>query len=155
MKLLRLTAVILIGLIMTCGFALRTEVRAQGEDKVHTPAMDSAERKAILDAVHEAYKEGADQPAKFLVNYLKVHNGWAWINVTPLDAAGKPVADPAPLLFHNEEGKWFSKDLFDVPTDPDDHVGPLEPSAKYIKALQVKYSGVPTDIIPGKKRSGR
>jgi hypothetical protein len=104
-----------------------------------------------VDAVHEAYKEGADQPAKFLVNYLKVHNGWAWINVTPLDANGKTVADPAPLLFHSEDSKWVSKDLFDVPTDPNDHVGPLEPGPKYVKALQQKYPGVPADIVPGKR----
>ena len=152
MKRIRFTSVILMSLVMTCGFAVRAAVRTKADDQLHTPAKDSAERKAILDAVHEEYKEGADHPAKFLVNYLKVHNGWAWINVTPLDASGKPVADPAPLLFHNENDKWVSKDLNDVPTDPDVHVGPLEPSAKYIKALQQKYSGVPTDIIPGKHR---
>ena len=152
MKSFRFTLAIIMGLVMAGGLALRWEVRAQGDDQLRTPEQGSAERKAILDAVHEAYKEGADQPAQFLVNYLKVHHGWAWINVTPLDAKGKQVADPAPLLFHNEEGKWVSKDLFDVPTDPDDHVGPLEPSAKYIKALQQKYPGVPTDIVPGKKR---
>jgi len=152
MKWVRFMSAIIVGAVMTCGFALRSEVGAQGVDQVRTPAKDSAERKAIVDAVHEAYKEGADQPAKFLVNYLKVHAGWAWINVTPLDADGKPVADPAPLLFHNEDSKWVSKDLFDVPTDPNDHVGPLEPSPKYIRALQQKYPGVPADIVPGKRR---
>ena len=112
MKSLRFTLAIIIGVVMTYGLALRSEVRAhQGDDQLRTPEQGSAERKAILDAVHEAYKEGADQPAQFLVNYLKVHHGWAWINVTPLDAKGKQVADPAPLLFHNEDGKWVSKDL--------------------------------------------
>src|ERR1700736_578355 len=62
-------------------------------DQLHTPAEGSGERKAIIDAVREEYKEGADHPAKFKVNYLKVHQGWAWINVTPLDAKGQPVAD--------------------------------------------------------------
>jgi hypothetical protein len=153
MKTLRFTLAIIIGVVMAYGFAIRSGVSAhQGDDKLRTPEQGSAERKAILDAVHEAYKEGADQPAQFLVNYLQVHHGWTWINVTPLDAKGKQVADPAPLLFHSEDGKWVSKDLFDVPTDPNDHVGPLEPSAKYVKALQQKYPGVPADIVPGKKR---
>lgn len=151
MKWIRFTLAIMMGLVVTYGFAPRSEVRAQADDQLRTPAKDSAERKAILDAVHEAYKEGADQPAKFLVNYLKLHNGWAWINVTPLNADGKPVADPAPLLFHNEDGKWISKELFGI-GDPDDQVGPMEPSAKYIKALQQKYPGLPADIIPGKHR---
>lgn len=152
MKWIRFTAAIIVGVVMAYGLALRSDVRAQGDDQLRTPEQGSAERKAILDAVHHAYKEGADQPAQFLVNFLRVHNGWTWINVTPLDARGKQIADPAPLLFHNEDGKWVNKDLFDVPTDPNDHVGPLEPSPKYIKALQQKYPGVPADIVPGKKR---
>ena len=152
MKWIRFTAAIIVGVVMAYGLALRSDVRAQGDDQLRTPEQGSAERKAILDAVHHAYKEGADQPAQFLVNFLRVHNGWTWINVTPLDARGKQIADPAPLLFHNEDGKWVNKDLFDVSTDPNDHVGPLEPSPKYIKALQQKYPGVPADIVPGKKR---
>jgi hypothetical protein len=100
MKLVRFMSAIIVGAVMTYGFALRSEVRGQGGDQLRTPAKDSAERKAIVDAVHEAYKEGADQPAKFLVNYLKVHNGWAWINVTPLDdrrkAGSRSGAAPFP-----------------------------------------------------------
>ena len=153
MKRIQNLRVILFGsAVLIFGFNLQTFAQAQVNDQLHTPAKDSAERQAILDAVRNEYKEGADHPAKFLVNYLKVHNGWAWINVTPLDANGKPVGDPAPLLFNNADGKWISKDLFEVPTDPDDHVGPLDPSPKFIKALQQKYPGVPADIIPKKSR---
>ena len=120
----------------------------QSNDELHTPAKGTPEREAILNAVRDDYKEGADHPAEFKVNYLKVHNGWAWINVTPLDAKGSPVADPAPLLFYNDQGKWTDKDLNDVGMEGDDHEGPHDPSPKYIKALQKKYPGVPLDIIP-------
>ena len=122
--------------------------QSKSDDILHTPAVGSAERKAILDAVRDDYKEGADHPADFKVNYLKVHKGWAWINVTPLGADGKPVADPAPLLFYNDQGKWADKDLNDVPMEGDEHDGPHNPSPKYIKALEKKYPGVPLDIIP-------
>lgn len=121
---------------------------SQTTDQLRTPAADSAEHKAILEAVRQEYKEGADQPAKFQVNYLKLHNGWAWINVTPLDESGKMVGDPAPLLFYNDNGKWAAKDLNDVPTEGDGHTGPHDPGPKYIQALQKKYPGVPVDIIP-------
>lgn len=122
--------------------------QSKTNDELHTPGAGSAELKAILDAVRDDYKEGADQPANFKVNYLKVHKGWAWINVTPLDANGQSVADPAPLLFHNEQGKWVDKDLNDVEMEGDGHEGPHDPSPKYIKALEKKYPGVPLDIIP-------
>lgn len=117
-------------------------------DQLRTPAQDSPERKAILDAVREEYKEGADQPAEFQVNYLKVHNGWAWIDVTPLNASGKPVADPAPLLFFNENGKWTARDLNEVAMEGEGHAGPHDPSQKYLEAVQKKYPGVPADIFP-------
>ena len=134
--------------IAVLAFSLNAFGQSSTPDELHTPAKGSAERKAILDAVRDAYKEGADHPAEFKVNYLKVHNGWAWINVTPLDANGKPVADPAPLLFNNDNGKWMMKDWNDVPTDPDDQVGPHDPSPQFIKALQKKFPGIPVDIIP-------
>jgi hypothetical protein len=121
---------------------------AQTDDDLHTPVAGSAERKAILDAVREEYKEGDDHPAQFKVNYLKVHKGWAWIDVTPLNSSGKPVADPAPLLFQIDNGKWVSRDLNDVGMQGDEHEGPHDPSPKYIKALQKKYPGMPLDIIP-------
>ena len=153
MKNIRLSHLILLcSAVLIFSFTQHVLGRTQANDELHTPAKDTLERKAILDAVREEYKEGADHPAKFLVNYLKVHNGWAWINVTPLDESGKPVGDPAPLLFYNDNGKWTAKDLNDVPTDDEDHEGPHDPSPKYIKALQKKYPGVPADIIPKKHK---
>jgi hypothetical protein len=126
--------------------------KRQTTDQLRTPAKGSPERKAILDAVREEYKEGEDHPADFQVNYLKVQQGWAWIDVTPLDESGKPVADPAPLLFYSDNGRWTAKDLNDVPMEGGDHDGPHNPSPKYIKALQKKYPGLPSDIIPKKRK---
>ena len=117
-------------------------------DQLRTPAEGSPEHKAILDAVREEYKEGADRPAKFQVNYLRVHNGWAWVDVTPLNESGQPVADPAPLLFFNENGKWAARDLNAVPVEGDGHAGPHDPSPKYLEAVQKKYPGGPADIFP-------
>lgn len=147
LKLISLSSV-----IMILSFNHQALGRPQPADQLHTPAKGSPERKAILDAVREEYKEGEDHPAEFQVNYLKVHNGWAWIDVTPLNESGKPVADPAPLLFYNDNGKWTAKDLNDVPMEGDDHDGPHDPSPKYIKALQKKYPGLPSDIIPKKRK---
>lgn len=120
----------------------------QTNDQVRTPAEGSAERAAIMDAVRELYKAGDDKPTKFQVNYLKVHNGWAWINVTPLNDGGTPVGDPAPLLFQHDNGKWTARDLNDVAVEGDLHGGSHDPNAKYVVAVQKKYPGVPSDIFP-------
>ena len=126
--------------------------RPQSNDELRTPAEGSAERQAILDAVRAEYQEGDDHPTEFKVNYLKVHKGWAWINVTPLDDGGNQVGEEAPLLFQLDNGKWVSRDLNDVGLEGDAHEGPHDPSPKYVKALQKKYPGMPTDIMPKRHR---
>lgn len=120
----------------------------QGTDDLRTPAVDSAEYKAILAAVLDEYRQGEDHPTQFKVNYLKLHKGWAWINVTPLDAGGNQVGEEAPLLFQLDNEKWVSRELNDVGIEGDGHEGPHDPSPKYIKALQKKYPEMPLDIIP-------
>src|SRR5437870_6040083 len=59
-------------------------------DDLHTPTKGSAERQAIMDALREEFnnrKSGSYQPHRgtitFVVNYLKVHNGWAWTYADP------------------------------------------------------------------------
>src|SRR2546423_5034451 len=85
---------------------------AQSSDRPHTPKPGSAERQAIVDALR-----GTDQVV-FKVHYLKVHNGWAWIDVTPLGKDGKAVAEGGPALLHQEQGSWKVLDLSKVPEDP-------------------------------------
>jgi hypothetical protein len=145
---------LLLGSVLLLMFTSSALGLSQTNDQLRTPAADSPEYRAILDAVREEYKEGADQPAKFRVNYLKVHQGWAWIDVTPLNKDGEPVADPAPLLFFNDNGRWTARDLSDVPTQGEGHTGPHNPDAKFAEALQKKYPGVPADIIPISSQAG-
>lgn len=151
MKIIRSLSLLVGGALLILGLAQTVLSQDSTTDQLRTPPKGSPERNAILDAVRNEYKEGADHPAQFRVNYLKVHNGWAWINVTPLDASGKQVADPAPLLFYNDNGKWTAKDANDVPGISESE-GAHDPSPKYVKALQEKYPGVPADIIPVKHR---
>jgi hypothetical protein len=124
---------------------------------LHTPEKGSPERKALMDALREEYKKNSgDQNAgdqvQFLVNFLKVHSGWAWADVTPLDGKGKPVAEGGPQLLHREEGGWKVMDLSKVPEDPKDPLGAEDASPGFVRNLQKTYPGVPADIFPKKKR---
>src|SRR5437660_548703 len=51
---------------------------ATQNDELHTPAKGTDERQAIMDALR------GNQQVVFQVNYLKVHNGWCWVDTTPL-----------------------------------------------------------------------
>jgi len=114
----------------------------QTNDELHTPAKGSDERQAIMDALR------GNQQVVFQVNYLKVHNGWCWVDTTPLDKAGRATAEGGPNLLHLENGTWKVKDLSKVPDDPNDPLGPEDPSPTYIRNVTKTFPGVPLDIFP-------
>ena len=114
--------------------------------KAHIPATGSPERKAILDGLR------GDQKVVFKVHYLKVHGDWAFVDVTPLDDKGKPVAEGGASLMHRENGAWKVIDLSVLPEDPDNPMGPDDPTPKFVKAVQKAFPGVPSDIFPPRAR---
>src|SRR5690348_1633634 len=84
-------------------------------DAAHIPAAKSAERQAILDALR------GGENVVYQVHFIKVHNGWAWVDTTPLDATTKqPTAEGGPNLLHMINGKWTVMDLSKVPEDRND-----------------------------------
>jgi hypothetical protein len=127
-----------------------TGASSQGGDsgaKAHIPAVGSPERKDIMDGLR------GDQKVVFKVHYLKVHGDWAFVDVTPLDDKGKPVAEGGASLMHKANGAWKVMDLSVLPEDPDNPMGPDDPTPKFVKAVQKAFPGVPSDIFPLRARS--
>jgi len=114
--------------------------------KAHTPPAGSAERKEIMDGLR------GDQKVVFKVHYLMVHGDWAFVDVTPLDDKGKPVAEGGASLMHKEKGAWKVVDLSVLPEDPDNPMGPDDPTPKFVKAVQKAFPGTPSDIFPPRAR---
>jgi len=94
-----------------------------------------------------------DQNVVFKVHYLKVHGDWAFVDVTPLDAKGKAVAEGGAALMRKENGAWKVVDLSVLPEDPDNPMGVDDPTPKFVKAVQKAFPGVPADIFPPRARS--
>lgn len=140
-------------LILFAGFGLNgLSINAQNQSALHTPAKGSAERKAVMDVLRDDFLKQGGQRVVFQVNYLKAHQGWAWADVTPLDDKGKAVAEGGPALLHYEKGAWTVVDLTVVADDPDNPMGPMDPSPLHVKNVQKKYPGVPTDIFPATRK---
>ncbi|PYL35661.1 MAG: hypothetical protein DMF38_04135 [Verrucomicrobia bacterium] len=55
----------------------------------HTPPDGSTEKNAIVQATQRALARQGRKHLVLVVPYLKVHNGWAWIQVNPQSADGK------------------------------------------------------------------
>ena len=112
------------------------------QDALHTPEKGTPERQAIMDALR------GNQDIIFQVNYLKVHNGWCWADTTPLDKNGRATAEGGANLLHFENDIWKVMNLSKVPEDPDDPMGPEDPSPTYINHVMKTFPGVPRDIFP-------
>jgi len=104
----------------------------------YTPSPGNAERKAILDAYRARWKQGGNEnmDVVFVVSYLKVHNGWAWLDVSPQSSDGSQHYEAERGLLRKKGGKWR------VLERAGDY------SVEYFRQLKRKYPSVPTDIFP-------
>ena len=106
----------------------------------HTPPDGSAERNAILQAVHRALAHQGRKNLVLVVPYLKVHNGSAWIQINPQSADGKQHYEPQSGLLQETTKKWTLLEWMPAEEGTD--------YKKYFKNLKAKYPSAPPDIFP-------
>jgi uncharacterized protein YceK len=106
----------------------------------HTPPDGSAERNAILQATHHALARQGRKNLVLVVPYLKVHDGWAWIQINPQSADGKQHYEPQSGLLQEKTKKWTLLEWMPAEEGTD--------YKKYFKNLKAKYPSAPPDIFP-------
>lgn len=62
-------------------------------DTVHTPKTGSTERKAILDALRKPVQKRVGQKVIFVVNHLRVKDGWAFFAGSARKANNKDIGE--------------------------------------------------------------
>jgi hypothetical protein len=106
----------------------------------HTPPDGSAERNGILQAVHQALARQGRKNVVLDVPYLKVHNGWAWIQVNPKSADGRQHYESQSGLLQQTGSKWTLLEWMPAEEGTD--------YTKYFQKLKAKYPSAPPDIFP-------
>ena len=135
------------GLTRSIAGAASSQQPGANSGTAHTPPAGSQERQDVMDGLR------GEQKVVFKVHYLKVHGDWAWVDVTPLDDKGRPVAEGGPSLMHRENGAWKAMDLSLIPQDPDEPLEAEDAKPKFVKKVQAVFPGVPSDIFPRPTRS--
>jgi hypothetical protein len=108
---------------------------AQG---AYTPPPGSAERKAIADAYRAKWKQGGNTitDVVFVITYLKVRKGWAWLEVKPQSSDGSQQYEAEQGLLRKTGGKWRVSERT------------AGYDAAYFQKLRKKYPSVPANIFP-------
>ena len=81
----RLAAVTLSLLVWSC---MISGVAAQS---VYEPDRGSTERKAVLNAVRPMLEARVGAPVEFVVDWMRLGNGWAFVQLNPQRPGGAPI----------------------------------------------------------------
>jgi uncharacterized protein YceK len=109
-------------------------------DTAHTPPEASAERNAIIQATKHALARQGRRNLVLVVPYLKVHNGWAWIQVNPQSANGTQHYESQSGLLQQTTKGWALLEWMPAEEGTD--------YKKYFNNLKAKYPSAPSDIFP-------
>ena len=113
----------------------------------YTPKPGSPERKAILDAMREVVKRMSGLDVVFVVPYLKVDKGWAWIHTIPQSRDGRSHYEDVSTLLHKRQGRWKMADIT-ASCEPGLEDTPDCSEKTFIKRLKAKYPSAPLSIFP-------
>jgi hypothetical protein len=111
---------------------------------VHTPPEHSAERKAILEALRQKVEKLHHLNVVFVVNYLKVHNGWAWIETSPQSPDGTSHYEPISALLDEKNCAWCVAEIACTEPDNPNCLG----SPDFFQKLRARFPQAPADIFP-------
>jgi uncharacterized protein YceK len=106
----------------------------------HTPPEGSPERNAIVQATKHALARQGRKNVVLIVPYLKVHDGWAWIQVNPQSANGTQHYESQSGLLQQTTKGWKLLEWMPAEEGTD--------YKKYFANLKAKYPSAPADIFP-------
>lgn len=113
----------------------------------HTPLPGSPERKAILDAMRKVVQRMSGLDVVFVVPYLKVDQGWAWIHTVPQSRDGRSHYEDVSMLLQKRQGRWKPAGIA-AACEPGVEDTPDCSEKTFIKRLKAKYPSAPLSIFP-------
>jgi hypothetical protein len=120
---------------------------AKTKKGAYAPAPGSAEQKSIVAALGKKMASTTHLKMVFKVDYLKVHDCWAWIHALPSSPDGKQKHEDVNALLQKKAGCWQVAEIACTEEGNPDCLG----APDYFKKLMVRFPGAPADIFPAAK----
>ncbi len=121
--------------------------KVPGPTQAYTPAKGHPERTEILDALRRMLK-AEKKDLVFVVDHLKVKDGWAWAQCNPRSPDGRTRLEPVWALLRKQEGEWrilyVRPCCADCADDPD-----CADEERLYRKLKREFQQAPAEIFPG------
>ena len=101
-------------------------------------------RKAILDALRKEIKRLHGLDVVFVVEYMKVRDGWCWVDTLPQSADGMNHYEGVSALLHRDGSGWKVVELACTEEENPECLS----NPKYFKLLKARFPKVPEEILP-------
>ncbi len=101
-------------------------------------------RRAVLDALRQKMKRLSGLNMVFVVKYLKVKKGWAWVHTLPQSSDGKNHYEDVSALLHLKNDTWEIAEL--ACTEEKNPKCLSNPN--YFLELKKRFPKVPDEILP-------
>ena len=119
------------------GIRLRPHTYTQPKGLLHVAG------KPVLAHVIDQLVSAGVEEIVFVVGYLKVHQGWVWITVTPQSPGGDQHYESESALLHREDGQWKLKARQSSEEGDED-----SDDKKFFRKLKTRFPSMPPDILP-------
>ena len=118
----------------------------------HPPAVGSAERKLIADAMRKTIRKAFGEPEAdfvFIFRTLRVQGDWAWAEAEPQRVGGEAGQfEGVTFLLRKSSGGWRVAESL-----PDDVASADEPDKAlrgWLKSIAAKYPALPKGVLPAR-----
>lgn len=90
--------------LLSIVFLMLIAIGAQAQS-VHEPARGSAERKTVLNAVRPLLEARVGAPVEFVVDWMRVGGGWAFVGLAPQRPGGAAI--DLRQTTYGEQSEWM------------------------------------------------
>ncbi|MGW8170064.1 MAG: hypothetical protein ACWGHH_08685 [Sulfurovaceae bacterium] len=112
--------------------------------KCFTPLEGTPIRQDILDTLRKEVKRTHGIDAVFVVEYLRVQDGWAWVHAFPQSADGKNKYEDIHALLRLQNSEWKT---MEIPCTEVENPECLD-DPSYFPKLKQRFPNMPEQILP-------
>ena len=120
--------------------AVKGRVNPLPSTPAYTPPRESPERLALFVSLAQYMDPSKILRLSYVVKYLKVNNGWAWVLAAPQSKDGEIQYTPVYALLHLEDGAWKVKAYTRTEKGKPDFLS----ATGYLKKLKKRFPEAPS-----------